>query len=111
MTREFPAARQPRQLSCSYGAVDPEIWSFMGFMPAKLNRWQDAAESFASVIHMDPTNEEVLVALAWSRGEIGEFDAAWAALQKAAKLNPQNPRVQEMAERLRRLQQSRPTSP
>lgn len=107
----YEAALEPLQLAVRYGAVDPEIWSFMGFMQAKLNRWQDAAESFASVIHMDPINEEVLVALAWSRGEIDEFDAAWAALQKAAKLNPQNPKVREMAERLRRLQQSRPTSP
>ncbi len=107
----YEAALEPLELADRYGALDPEIWSFLGFMQARLNRWQDAAESFARVIHVDPTNEKVLVALAWSLGEIGEFDAAWAALQKAANLNPQNPRVQEMAERLRRIQQSRPTSP
>ncbi|MHC4107631.1 MAG: tetratricopeptide repeat protein [Planctomycetota bacterium] len=105
----YEAAVEPLELAVRYGVLEPDILALLGFVQARLSRWRDAAETFDQVVQIQPTNDEALAMLAWSRTELGEFDAAWAALQEAAKINAQNPKVRQVAARLRLLQQPAPT--
>ena len=101
---------EPLEQAVRYGVLDADVLLMLGNIQARLNRWQEAADTFEMVIKQRPDQASAFALLAWVKGEAGAMNKAWAALRQAEEVDPQEPLLQPTAARLRQLEQAGPAS-
>ncbi len=110
IVENYESAVEPLEQAVRYGVLDSDVLLMLGNIQARLNRWQEAADTFEMVIKQRPDQASAFALLAWVKGEAGALGEARAALQHAAELDAQEPLLQPTAARLRQLEQAGPAS-
>jgi tetratricopeptide (TPR) repeat protein len=84
----------------AYESREPMAHVHLGIALGEAERWDEAADRLELALTLDPTEQESMLALAFYRIEMREFDRAAAVLQRAERLSPGAPRVARLRERL-----------
>jgi len=85
----LPDAIAAYDLALSLDATRPMAWWGLGCARKTRNEYAPAAVAFRRLTELDPANGHGWHNLGTTLHELGEADAAWTALQKAAELLPE----------------------
>jgi tetratricopeptide (TPR) repeat protein len=80
------------------------IWS--GLVHVELGEWQAAIENLQTAAELVPGSFVVHITLAHARAESGDLSGASTALDRAAQLRPDDPRIEEVRQRIQTRQRS-----
>jgi len=74
-------------------AGDPDPWLRAAIQAAELGRFADASERLERVVRLDPLRFEAWATLGSVRARLGDREGSAAALERAAEIRPDDPRL------------------
>lgn len=101
--RRLAEALQAFDRALENDANRPATLTTAGVLEAELKNWSRAILRTEQSLLLDPNQLGALIVLGRARAELGEFDAAQQALDRAARIQPNNRTLQSTRTRLEQL--------